>query len=50
MLACGPYTPDKSDDFLPLHDLITEANKTKPDLLVLVGSHADFLLGTDEES
>lgn len=35
-VACGPFTPDNTNDYAPLNDLLEEVQKAAPDLLILV--------------
>lgn len=37
MIACGPFTPNNTNDFAPLHDLLEQVEASPPDLLILVG-------------
>ena len=36
MVACGPFTPDNTNDYAPLADLMEQVEKTSPDVLILV--------------
>ena len=36
MVACGPFTPDNTSDYAPLDDLLEQAEKSPPDVLILV--------------
>lgn len=36
MVACGPFTPNNTNDFAPLDDLLEQVQNTSPDILILV--------------
>ena len=39
VVACGPFTPDNTNDYAPLDDLLELTLKSPPDVLILVSSH-----------
>ncbi|XP_067942278.1 DNA polymerase alpha subunit B-like [Watersipora subatra] len=42
VVACGPFTPDNTNDYAPMNDLLSQVMKSPPDVLVLMGPFLDL--------